>query len=137
MLSIRLTDLVLVVALLLSTFHFPLSTFCLISPLPFLLLSTFHFPLSTLHSPLSALFPLSPFCFCPVLTHAQYEVLERAIAHRHRIAVTRQGTEYVVVPDRLSVITGREMLDARHPTTGERMTLALDDLSAVELVATR
>ena len=71
------------------------------------------------------------------LSHDQYEVLERAIAHGHRIAVTRRGIEYVVVPDRLSVVTGREMLDARHPTTGERMALALDDLSAVELVTSR
>ena len=71
------------------------------------------------------------------LTHSQYEVLEHAIANRHRVAVTRQGIEYVVVPDRLTTITGREMLDARHPSTGERMTLALDDLSTVELVPTR
>jgi hypothetical protein len=71
------------------------------------------------------------------LSHDQYEVLERAIVHGHRVAVTRRGTEYVVVPDRLSVVTGREMLDARHPTTGEKMTLALDDLSAVELVPSR
>lgn len=71
------------------------------------------------------------------LTHDQYEVLERAITNGHRIAVTRRGIEYVVVPNGLRVVTGREVLDARHPTTGEHMTLVLDDLGTVELVAGR
>jgi len=71
------------------------------------------------------------------LSHKQYEVLERAIANGQRVAVTRRGTEYVVVPDRLRFVTGREVLDARHPATGEPMTLVLDDLGSVEPVATR
>jgi len=37
------------------------------------------------------------------LNHAQYDTLERAITDKRRIAVVRRGTEYVVVPSRLTV----------------------------------
>jgi hypothetical protein len=73
----------------------------------------------------------------PPLTHAQYEVLEQAVASGHRIAVVRRGTEFVVVPEQLRVVTGREVLDARHPSTGERLTIFLDELDTVEPVPGR
>jgi hypothetical protein len=71
------------------------------------------------------------------LTHAQYEVLERAIAKGLRIAIARRGTEFVVVPERLRLVTGREVLDARHPSTGDQLTLFLDELDTVEPVSVR
>ena len=97
-----------------------------------------HHPLSppVFVSP-ALLFLLFPFFLLLPLSHKQYEVLERAITNGQRVAVTRRGIEYVVVPDGLRVVTGREVLDARHPATGEPMTLVLDDLGSVELVATR
>ena len=49
------------------------------------------------------------------LTHEQYDILERAITDKRRIAVMRRGTEYVVVPSRLMVERGREAIHARHP----------------------
>jgi hypothetical protein len=73
----------------------------------------------------------------PSLTHVQYEVLERAIAAGRRVAVVRRGTELVVLPERLRVVTGREALDARHPSTGDTLTLFLDELDAVEPVSAR
>jgi hypothetical protein len=73
----------------------------------------------------------------PPLTHTQYEVLEQAIASGLRIAVVRRGTEFVVVPERLRLVTGREVLDARHPSTGDRLTLFLDELDTVEPVSPR
>lgn len=68
------------------------------------------------------------------LTTAQYDALERAIVDRRRIAVQRRGTEYVAIPERLYQAAGREVLALRHPTTGEVMTFALDDLQALEVV---
>jgi hypothetical protein len=73
----------------------------------------------------------------PPLSHAQYEVLEHAIAKGLRIAVARRGTEFVVVPERLRLVTGREVLDARHPSTGDQLTLFLDELDTVEPVSVR
>ena len=68
------------------------------------------------------------------LTAAQYDALERAIADGRRLSVWRRGTEYVVVVDRLRLEEGREALLAHHPTTGERLTLFIDELEGIEVV---
>jgi hypothetical protein len=68
------------------------------------------------------------------LTHQQYEQLERAVADGRRIAVRRRGTEYVVVPARLAIRNGREVIEASNPTTGDDLTLYLDELDAIEVV---
>jgi hypothetical protein len=67
------------------------------------------------------------------LTHEQYETLERAITDKRRIAVMRRGTEYVVVPARLTVERGREAIHARHPS-GSVMTFFIDELESIEVV---
>jgi hypothetical protein len=66
-------------------------------------------------------------------THEQYDTLERAITDRRRIAVMRRGTEYVVVPSRLTVERGREAIQARHPS-GSVMTFYIDELESLEVV---
>jgi hypothetical protein len=68
------------------------------------------------------------------LTAAQYDALERAIADRRRLSVWRRGTEYLVVVDRLRLNEGREALEAHHPTTGDRLTLFIDELEGIEVV---
>ncbi len=68
------------------------------------------------------------------LTHAQYDALERAILDGRRIAVYRRGTEYVVVPTELRQAGGREALEARHPTTGEPITLFIDEVDSIEVI---
>ena len=68
------------------------------------------------------------------LNHRQYELLERAVANGQRIVVYRRGTEYIVVPDRLVVRERREAIEARNPTTGDRLTLFVDELDAIEVV---
>ena len=68
------------------------------------------------------------------LTHQQYDQLERAILDGRRISVYRRGTEYIVVPERLRVAGGREAVEALHPTTGERITLYLDEVDSIEVV---
>jgi hypothetical protein len=68
------------------------------------------------------------------LTSAQYDALERAIMDGRRLSVWRRGTEYVVVVDRLRLTGGREALEAHHPTTGDRLTLFIDELEGIEVV---
>ena len=68
------------------------------------------------------------------LTTAQYDALERAIADGRRLSVWRRGTEYLVVVDRLRLNDGREALEAHHPTTGDRLTLFIDELEGIEVV---
>lgn len=68
------------------------------------------------------------------LSHREYDALERAIAERRRISVDRRGTEFVVVPEALRHVAGREAIEARHPTTGESLTLYIDELDAIEVV---
>ena len=67
-------------------------------------------------------------------THKQYDILERAIQSGGRIAAYRRGTEYVVVPTKLRLISGREAVEATHPTTGDPITLYLDELDSFEVV---
>ena len=67
-------------------------------------------------------------------THKQYDLLERAIQNGRRIAAFRRGTEYVVVPTRLRMISGREAVQATHPTTGDGITIYLDEMDSFEVV---
>ena len=70
----------------------------------------------------------------PIFSTKQYDALERAITHGHRIAVYRRGAEYVVVPRTLRTERGREALESTHPTTGDRITLYIDEIDAIEVV---
>lgn len=67
------------------------------------------------------------------LTTDQYDRLERAIAEGRRVAIFRRGTEYMVVPIRLRMDT-REAVECMHPTTGERLTLFIDEIEGFEVV---
>lgn len=66
------------------------------------------------------------------LTTDDYDRLERAVSRGQRIAVYRRGTEYIVIPLSLRVRNGREVIDARNPTTGDELSLYLDELDAIE-----
>ena len=68
------------------------------------------------------------------LNTAQYDALERAIADRRRLSVWRRGSEFIIVVDKLRVTGGREALEAHHPTTGDKLTLYIDELEAIEVV---
>ncbi|HET7615071.1 MAG TPA: hypothetical protein VFK26_14205 [Gemmatimonadaceae bacterium] len=67
-------------------------------------------------------------------TSSEYDALERAILDGCKIAAYRRGTEFVVVPMRLRMISGREAVDATHPTTGDEITLYLDEMDTFEVV---
>ncbi len=68
------------------------------------------------------------------LTVKQYDALEHAISRGHRISVFRRGTEFLVIPERLVLRDRRECIEARHPTTGDHLTLWLDETDSVEVV---
>ena len=68
------------------------------------------------------------------LSPGEYDRLERAILNGRRIVLVRQGRELVVVPLRLYMREGREVIEARHPTTGDIISSVVDDLEAVEVL---
>ena len=69
------------------------------------------------------------------LTPREYDLLERAIMDGRRVALVRQGREVVVIPLRLFMRGGREVIESRHPTTGDMMTSVIEDLDAVEVLS--
>lgn len=69
------------------------------------------------------------------LTPAQYDALERAILNGKRLAVWRRGTEFMIIVDKLRVTGGREVLEAHHPTTGDPLSLYIDELEGIEVVS--
>ena len=68
------------------------------------------------------------------LTPAEYDCLERAVIDGHRIALVRHGREVVVVPIRLFLRDGREVIEARHPTTGFLIVETIEELDSIEVV---
>jgi len=71
----------------------------------------------------------------PQLTTKQYDQLERAVVDGTRIIVYRRGRrEYVVVPLALRMRDGREVIEARNPTTGHDLAIYLDEIDGLEVV---
>jgi hypothetical protein len=68
------------------------------------------------------------------LNSDQYDALERAITNGRRLSVWRRGTEFLIIVDRLRVSGGREALEAHHPTTGDKLTLYIDELEGIEVI---
>jgi hypothetical protein len=68
------------------------------------------------------------------LTSRQYNLLERAIAERRRIALYRRGSEYVVLPERLIFRDGRETIETTQPSTGDRMNILVDEIESFEIL---
>jgi hypothetical protein len=60
--------------------------------------------------------------------------LEAAIHRGRRVALSRRGTEFVVLPRRLVPAQGREMLVAMHPTSGDELVFPLDELDAFSVL---
>jgi uncharacterized protein with PhoU and TrkA domain len=69
------------------------------------------------------------------LSATQYDELEAALRDGRRIVVVRRGSEFIVIPTRLTSMRGRDAIEAAHPTTGDVMTFVLDDLDDFEVVA--
>jgi hypothetical protein len=69
------------------------------------------------------------------LTVRQYDALESAITRGNRVSIYRRGTEYVGIPQRMFSVGPREAVDILHPTTGELITVYLDEIERLEVVA--
>ncbi len=68
------------------------------------------------------------------LSTTQYDALEAALRNGQRIVVLRRGSEFIVIPMRLTSWQGRDAIEAAHPTTGDVMTFVLDELDDFEVV---
>ena len=69
------------------------------------------------------------------LNHRQYDSLESAITRGSRVSIFRRGTEYVGIPQRLFSDGRKEAVVILHPTTGEEITIHLDDIEHLEVVS--
>lgn len=68
------------------------------------------------------------------LTVAQYDKLENAIRDGRRIRVTHRRQDVMVIPERLVLRDRREAIEARHPTTGDRMVIWVDEAEQIEVI---
>jgi hypothetical protein len=68
------------------------------------------------------------------LSPKEYDRLERAVQNGKRIALVRQGRELVVTPRRLFVRDGRDMIEAKHPTTGDLFDVVIELLDGLEIL---
>ena len=69
------------------------------------------------------------------LTHEQYDRLERAVMNGTRLIFRRNGRrEYVIIPLAFRVQNGRELVEARNPTTGHDLVIYLDEVDGIDLV---
>jgi uncharacterized protein with PhoU and TrkA domain len=60
--------------------------------------------------------------------------LEYAARVGLRVALTRRGTEYVVVAVRMTTVEGRDALIGRLPMTGEELTFKLDEIDSFQVI---
>jgi len=60
--------------------------------------------------------------------------LERAARDGLRVALSRRGTEYVVVAQRVASIDQHEALVGWLPMTGEELTLRLEEIESFQVI---
>ena len=65
---------------------------------------------------------------------AEYDTLERAVRDGQRVSLVRRGTEYLIVPLSIRLRSGREVIEARNPTTGDDMVIFIDDVDSFAVV---
>ena len=67
-------------------------------------------------------------------TADRMDQLERAARDGLRVALTRRGTEYVVVAQRVASIDQHEALVGWLPMTGEELTFRLDEMESFQVI---
>lgn len=68
------------------------------------------------------------------LTTRQYDALEAAVTHSRRVSVYRRGTEYIGIPQKIWQDGRREAVSILHPTTGEMITVYLDEVEHLDVL---
>lgn len=61
--------------------------------------------------------------------------LERAVRDGLRIAVTKRGSEHVLIAKRLTTVQGRDAVVALVPMSGQELTFLLDDIDTFHLLS--
>ena len=67
-------------------------------------------------------------------TPSQMDRLEHAVRKGLRVAVSRRGTEYIVVAMRITQRDGADALVGHLPMTGEELVFRLQDLEAFQVI---
>jgi uncharacterized protein with PhoU and TrkA domain len=67
-------------------------------------------------------------------TTDRMDQLERAARDGLRVALTRRGTEYVVVAQRVTSIDQHDALIGWLPMTGEELTFRLDEIESFQVI---
>jgi hypothetical protein len=67
-------------------------------------------------------------------TADRMDQLENAARRGLRVALSRRGTEYIVVAQRVSSIDQHEALVGWLPMTGEELTFLLDDIESFQVI---
>jgi len=67
-------------------------------------------------------------------TTDRMDQLERAAREGLRVALSRRGTEYIVVATRVGSVGQHEALVGRLPMTGEELTFRLDELDSFQVI---
>lgn len=67
-------------------------------------------------------------------TPERLDQLESAIRQGRRVALSRRGSEYVVIAVRLTTAGNRDAFIGRLPMTGEEMTFVLEDLEQIQVL---
>jgi hypothetical protein len=67
-------------------------------------------------------------------TAERMDQLESAIRRGLRVALSRRGTEYVVVALRIATSGQQEAFVGRLPMTGEELTFRLDEIDSFQVI---
>jgi hypothetical protein len=67
-------------------------------------------------------------------TTDRMDQLEHAARKGLRVALSRRGTEYIVVAVRVTTEDQREVLIGRLPMTGEDLTFRLNDIDSFQVI---
>jgi uncharacterized protein with PhoU and TrkA domain len=67
-------------------------------------------------------------------TAERMDQLEHAARKGLRVALSRRGTEYIVVALRVTSVGRNEVLVGRLPMTGEDLTFRLDDIDSFQVI---
>jgi uncharacterized protein with PhoU and TrkA domain len=67
-------------------------------------------------------------------TAERMDQLERAAREGLRVALSRRGTEYIVVALRVTSADRHEVLIGRLPMTGEDLTFRLDQIDSFQVI---
>ena len=67
-------------------------------------------------------------------TAARMDQLENAARRSLRVALTRRGTEYIVVAQRVTTVERHDVLVGRLPMTGEDLTFRLDEMDSFQVI---